>query len=273
MKIRICSDLHCDLNKNFNHGFIDKCNDVDLTIIAGDIAGDYKFEQTFLDQIKTDNPVVCVGGNHLGYNYLLRGDRFLDPIDGTKQDCINKLRNIYHGPIHYLENEHIIVNNKLVYGGTMYTNFELYGNPDMHKQCAEQGMNDFTHVYFIDKDVIRPISANDYIKMFNVFMNGLKKLLKNTKMDIIVVSHFAPSIKSISEKYNGKYKYLNPAYASNLDQFILDNPRIKLWIHGHMHDSFDYNIGKCRVVCYPYGYKYESDISPEEYEGKVVQLK
>ena len=27
-----------------------------------------------------------------------------------------------------------------------------------------------------------------------------------------------------------------------------------LWVHGHMHESFDYPMGKCRVVCKPRGY-------------------
>ena len=27
-----------------------------------------------------------------------------------------------------------------------------------------------------------------------------------------------------------------------------------LWIHGHIHESFDYKIGKTRVVCNPRGY-------------------
>ena len=27
-----------------------------------------------------------------------------------------------------------------------------------------------------------------------------------------------------------------------------------LWIHGHTHESFDYEIGKTRVICNPRGY-------------------
>lgn len=273
MRIRVCSDLHCDVNKCLDFGFNNKCNDVDLTIIAGDIGGDYKVEESFLNYLKTEKPIVCVGGNHLGYNYLLRGERILNPNDGTKEWNIRELTTAYTGPIHYLENNFIIVNNKIVYGGTMYTNFELYGNPELHKKCAEQGMNDFRYVYTYDGEKIRPIDSDDYLHWYNKFLDELKTVIKNTKEDIIIVSHFAPSIKSISNKYNGRYQHLNPAYASNLEQFILDNPRIKLWVHGHMHDKFDYKIGTCRVVCYPYGYSYDSMITPKQYQGKIVRLK
>lgn len=27
-----------------------------------------------------------------------------------------------------------------------------------------------------------------------------------------------------------------------------------LWLHGHVHDSFDYNVGRTRVIANPAGY-------------------
>jgi len=38
-----------------------------------------------------------------------------------------------------------------------------------------------------------------------------------------------------------------------MDDFILEH-QPRLWIHGHTHESFDYKIGKTRVVCNPRGY-------------------
>ena len=37
---------------------------------------------------------------------------------------------------------------------------------------------------------------------------------------------------------------------------ILDDlvSKADLWIHGHVHESYDYDIGNCRVVCNPRGY-------------------
>jgi hypothetical protein len=43
-------------------------------------------------------------------------------------------------------------------------------------------------------------------------------------------------------------------YVSDLDDLIFDNPQIKYWSHGHTHESVDYMIGDCRVVCNPRGY-------------------
>jgi hypothetical protein len=38
-----------------------------------------------------------------------------------------------------------------------------------------------------------------------------------------------------------------------MEDFILQH-QPRLWIHGHTHESFDYKIGKTRVVCNPRGY-------------------
>ena len=64
---------------------------------------------------------------------------------------------------------------------------------------------------------------------------------------------------------------MNYYFASDLDNFILDNQNIKLWIHGHVHDPFDYKIGETRVVCNPLGYPRER-ISVKDYELKIVEV-
>jgi predicted phosphodiesterase len=72
----------------------------------------------------------------------------------------------------------------------------------------------------------------------------------------VVMTHHAPSLKSVHKKYR-KTGFVNYYFASDLDQFILDHPHIKLWVHGHMHDPVDYMIGDCRVVANPLGYPSE----------------
>ena len=47
---------------------------------------------------------------------------------------------------------------------------------------------------------------------------------------------------------------MNGGYASELSDYILDHPQIKVWCHGHIHYAFDYMIGDTRIVCNPYGY-------------------
>jgi len=74
----------------------------------------------------------------------------------------------------------------------------------------------------------------------------------------VVVGHHAPSRQSTHPRYKHD-TLMNGGYSSNLDEFILDHPQIKLWTHGHTHEDFDYMIGTTRVMCNPRGYiNYES---------------
>ena len=37
-----------------------------------------------------------------------------------------------------------------------------------------------------------------------------------------------------------------------------------LWVHGHVHDAFDYTIGRTRVLANPRGYRDEArDFTPD----------
>jgi Icc-related predicted phosphoesterase len=86
----------------------------------------------------------------------------------------------------------------------------------------------------------------------------------------VVVGHHAPSKASTHPRYQTEV-IVNGAYSSRLDQFILDNPQIKLWTHGHTHEEFDYMIGTTRVVCNPRGYiNYEE--RAEDFKLKYVEI-
>jgi Icc-related predicted phosphoesterase len=61
----------------------------------------------------------------------------------------------------------------------------------------------------------------------------------------LVVTHSCPSIRSIPERFQDHH--LAPAFASNMENIIL-NYQPRLWVHGHTHDSFDYRIGKTRIL-------------------------
>jgi hypothetical protein len=69
----------------------------------------------------------------------------------------------------------------------------------------------------------------------------------------VVVGHHSPSRLSTHPRYQHQH-IMNGGYSSELDDFILDHPQIKLWTHGHTHEDFDYMIGGCRILCNPRGY-------------------
>ena len=64
---------------------------------------------------------------------------------------------------------------------------------------------------------------------------------------------------------------MNGGYSSDLDDFIIDHPQIKLWTHGHTHEDFDYMIGSTRIVCNPRGYiNYEN--RADRFELKFLEI-
>jgi DNA repair exonuclease SbcCD nuclease subunit len=73
----------------------------------------------------------------------------------------------------------------------------------------------------------------------------------------IVVTHHAPSSASVHPDYK-EHKFTR-FYHSEVDFSLF--PKTKLWVHGHVHDEFDYAVEgmpDLRVVCNPLGYPFEN---------------
>ena len=94
----------------------------------------------------------------------------------------------------------------------------------------------------------------DAVAEYKEFLSRLDVILKDdTVTDLIVVGHHSPSKLSTHPRYSND-DIMNGGYSSNLDELIMDNPKIRLWTHGHTHHDFDYFIGQTRIVCNPRGY-------------------
>lgn len=66
----------------------------------------------------------------------------------------------------------------------------------------------------------------------------------------LVVTHFAPSLKSHDPRYG-----LTPGtagFCNALEDLVV---QADVWVHGHLHCVSNYTVGKCRVVANPLGYK------------------
>lgn len=103
-------------------------------------------------------------------------------------------------------------------------------------------------------------------------LNAINEVLKNSSENakIVIVGHHAPCKLSTKPLYQGEF-IMNGAYSSDLTELMLDNPKIKLWTHGHTHSSFDYMIGSTRIVCNPRGY-YSYEENDEFDPGKIVEV-
>jgi predicted phosphodiesterase len=112
-------------------------------------------------------------------------------------------------------------------------------------------------------------AMEDHKKMMDYIQIVTEFLGEHTKK-FIVVGHHTPSTFSCHPRW-AHDKLMNGGYHSDLVDFILDRPQIKLWTHGHTHEPFDYMIGSTRVVCNPRGYDGYEDIS-DRFELKYVEV-
>ena len=65
---------------------------------------------------------------------------------------------------------------------------------------------------------------------------------------------------------------MSAAFVSDLSEVIWDH-QPDVWIHGHVHDSFDYEVGSTRVVCNPRGYGPENEREFDPALVVVVEVK
>jgi Icc-related predicted phosphoesterase len=110
-------------------------------------------------------------------------------------------------------------------------------------------MTDYKRIRLVQKDY-RKMLPSDTARFHASQKSWLKqKFAEPFAGPTVVITHTAPSMLSVAGEFAADT--VSAAYASRLDDLVCE---ADLWIHGHMHDSFDYRIGKCRVVCNPCGY-------------------
>jgi Icc-related predicted phosphoesterase len=211
--------------------------DADVVVLAGDVHVKNRGLQWIFDQ-KFEVPVLYVLGNHEFYR-----EKFPGLIDKLKQDV--KKTNV-----HVLENDSVEIGGYRFFGCTLWSDMELLGDPHASSIAADDTMNDYRLIRH--SKTYRRLSPKD-TRMYH--FQSVRKLTEFLKAGepkrSIVVTHHAPSIRSIADRY--RTDPVSAAFASNMDDFILEH-QPGLWIHGHTHESFDYEIGKTRVVCNPRGY-------------------
>jgi len=117
-------------------------------------------------------------------------------------------------------------------------------------------MNDFRVIqnFYPEKNLYHKLTPEAVLDLHRQSLEYFKTVLQaNKDKPVVVITHHAPSFMSVNEKYKNETT-TNGGYASELSELILDNPTIKAWVHGHMHDPVDYMIGDTRILSNPRGY-------------------
>lgn len=240
MKIRIMSDLHLEWDDRFIPS-VDDDESSSVLVLPGDICEfdkDTKLIQFLTAMANRFMSVIYIPGNHEYYN---------GNISNSFQKIHDKIKHINN--LHMLNNSYVTINNINFIGSTLWTSLDK-GNP-LAIMYVQESIRDY----------IKILAGPNYIKLRAIDTMGmhiravefLHKTLGNelNGQKNVVVTHHAPTHLSVHERYKGDI--LNSAFYSDLSGLIAQHDPI-LWVHGHMHNSFDYTVYNTRVICNPKGY-------------------
>lgn len=232
MKLLVYSDLHLEFSD-----FSAVQTGYDAVILAGDI---HLAEQgvQWAKREFADVPVIYICGNHEFYH--------ADIVN-----VHNQIRSEVAGTnIHFCENETVHIDDTRFVCATLWTDFRIKGNREMAMIQAGMWMNDYRLIKF-DKTVLTPQDTARFHQESLVYLESELRSSIEPARKTVVVTHHAPSKQSL--RYERVDDELSAAYASELDSLMLDAAP-QLWIHGHTHESVDYQVGETRVLSNPRGY-------------------
>ncbi len=239
MRLLILSDLHHEVWRDRAPPFDICTSRPDAVILAGDIDTGAK-AVAWADQAFRGIPVLYVHGNHEGYG---------GNLDEVRQEIDTACAATDH--VTFLHDSICVIGGIRFLGAPLWTDFRLFGDRDRAEamDAAEQEMSDYRRIK-IGGTTPRALRASDTVKWHTAHRQWLAAQLSIPfEGRTVVITHMAPSIHSVSGDYLDDV--LSTAYASRMDELVT---KANLWVHGHMHESFDYRIGDCRVVCNPRGY-------------------
>jgi predicted phosphodiesterase len=277
MKIAVCSDIHLE----FGPIELNNTDNAKVLILSGDIcvARDLPYSDSKKGDISRNFFRMCalrfphvlyVMGNHEHYH----GD-FATTGKIIKEELAQ------YANVHLLDRETKVIDDVTFIGGTLWTDMNKEdGITLMHMKDM---MNDFRCITnSARKTHYKDTLGNSHIHIARFTPDDAvedhKKMLEYVKTMIegkhdqkfVVVGHHAPSKASTHPRYVNE-TIMNGGYSSDLSEFILDHPQIKLWTHGHTHENFDYLIGSTRIVCNPRGYINYED-SADNFTLKTMEI-
>ena len=275
MKLLVLSDLHLEMAPYTAP--VRVLQECDAVVLAGDIhKGCHALawaRQTF-----GDLPVLYVAGNHEFYGH--RWDKLLDQLRVQARSL----------DIHFLENTAVQLQGIRFLGCTLWTDFAYFGSAkrDAMGLRVQKALNDYRLITFRDTDTwgsgnspaldmptgpevsrgnsserLRSLRWMDSLARHEESAAWLQKELdQGDPAYTVVITHHYPHPMSTAPRY--RHDEVTAGFGSDLGHLM---GKSALWIHGHTHDSCDYEMSGAemtggeagtglatRVVCNPRGY-------------------
>ena len=236
MRIQIASDLHLEhLERAFPCDCtISPAHQADVLVLAGDIGQGVSALELFHEW---PVPVLYVAGNHEAYG-------------ACWTDAIQVLRASAKGSaVHFLDRDTVHFGGVRFLGCTLWTDYRLRSNRTQRQLMEHAELRISDHYRIRNMDGSHFLAA-DAFREHELSRKWLEiELATPYDGKTVVISHHGPHPLSVHPRFIGDHA--NAAFVSDLSE-LLSGP--DLWVHGHVHDSFDYRVSSCRVVANPRGY-------------------
>jgi predicted phosphodiesterase len=258
MRFQLFSDLHVDVAR---HKSIVMAEGIDAVVVPGDVCeGAINAFRVLREIVPIEIPIALTLGNHEFYG------RFHPQELEEARKAAPDFR------VSLLENDCVSICGVRFAGATTWTDYRIFGdrNAPAAMAVARTGLNDHRRIGWRKKPWarFRPEEAL-------MLHSGTRAFLKDalaTDQPTVVVTHHAPSMLSVADRYLSDA--LTAAFASSIAHDLLEAPseanadtgvgprlRADVWCHGHTHNSADYVLASTstRVIANPHGYGPEND--------------
>lgn len=254
---QILSDLHIDSHdkQQLPLGKI-PMTDADVILVAGDTAnGDAGMLWLQGQSQRLGKPIITIAGNHeYFYQDVLSFDKVLQSYDNLTgiDDVDSQSHQSYQG-VRFLQCGSVDFGSVRILGCTFWTDYQ-YQRTDDTMHTALSFMRDYRCIYCGD-DTLNLFTPQMSVMLHQQQRAWLKQALKQAHDDgqtAIVMTHHSVSPLSVSDKY--RCLSSNAAFVSDMSAWMHMPWSPKLWVHGHTHEAFDYQLGNTRVVVNPRAY-------------------
>jgi predicted phosphodiesterase len=250
VRLHVLSDLHL--------GFAAMAHprtEADVVVLAGDIA---RPREAVAWARGFSRHVLYVPGNHEFYG---------GSLDGT----LAELRALAAGTrVHVLADDELVLDGVRFLGTTLWTDFGLFGAGERRAEVmaqASERLRDFSRIRRQGgREAL--FTPEDSACLFARHAAWLRaRLTAPHGGPTVVITHHAPSPRSIHPRFEGSL--INACFVSRAED-LLGADKACLWIHGHTHDSFDYELAGTRVLCNPRGYVRDGVLENAAFDPELV---
>lgn len=245
-KALLISDTHIEYDSDRGTRFLEllPTEGIDIVIAAGDICSYRQLEATLRTLCGKYPHVVYTYGNHECW-----------------ESSIKEVAALCSSLDEELENLHVLDCKKEVISGVEFVGATMWfaEHPTMARYA--RWLNDFSEIRSFSMDI-----SGEGWDVFSQNSKAEAFLREHVGSESVVVTHYLPHESSISSRF--KDAPTNIFFLHDMSDLI-ESANPQLWVHGHTHDSCDYQVSGTRVVCNPRGYSFEPNA---KFKFKVLEL-